>query len=155
MNILNLCALYTAALVTMVIAGRAVNRTAEPLDIAPQRLTDVRNFAGLTPSPKTNRPSVALVLGGGGLRGFAHVGVLPLDHALAQPEEHAAIRTKALEIGVARWTVLACIVVPVDDAQWRQCLPVKRGYSTARNLGQLHSRRSSRNALARTCAVYI
>lgn len=57
-----------------------------PLDLAPRLLADVR-----PPAPAAvavvPRPTVALVLGGGGLRGFAHVGVLrALEEAGIRPD---------------------------------------------------------------------
>lgn len=51
-----------------------------PLELKPRLLSEVRRSAPPTVIGP-GRPTVALVLGGGGLRGFAHVGVL---HALEE-----------------------------------------------------------------------
>ena len=56
----------------------------EAIPPVPPPLVDVQSHASISGAGR-NRPSVALVLGGGGLRGFAHVGIL---HAI----EEAGIR---------------------------------------------------------------
>ena len=64
-------------------AGCAVGRTDAPLDLAPRLLSDVQG----PPAAVAGRPTVALVLGGGGLRGFAHLGVLrALEDAGVKPD---------------------------------------------------------------------
>ncbi|WP_411884910.1 patatin-like phospholipase family protein [Polaromonas sp. YR568] len=72
-------ALAAAAITGCAITGQAGQ--AAPPDLAPQRLAEVRHAAAAT-----GRPIVALVLGGGGLRGFAHVGALrALEEAGIRP----------------------------------------------------------------------
>lgn len=66
--------------------GCASTGALAPLDLAPRLLADVR-----PPAPAAvadvPRQTVALVLGGGGLRGFAHVGVLrALEEAGIKPD---------------------------------------------------------------------
>lgn len=76
------CALLAAAL----IVGCASVRERPPSHLSPRTLEDVRmspHAAGASPE----QPKVALVLGGGGLRGFAHIGVLrALEEAGVQPD---------------------------------------------------------------------
>jgi NTE family protein len=76
---------FAAALAT-VIAGCASHRTEEvSLDLAPRFLSEVQRSAPV--AAEASRPTVGLVLGGGGLRGFAHVGVLrALEEAGIKPE---------------------------------------------------------------------
>jgi len=76
-------ALYlgTAALLAaLCIAGCATLRDTPTVELAPRSLTDVQE-ATRAAAHAGGPPKVALVLGGGGLRGFAHVGVL---HALEE-----------------------------------------------------------------------
>lgn len=62
-----------AALVAAALCARGGNREAPTSPLAPLRLDAVgQHFDSATHA----RPSIALVLGGGGLRGFAHIGVL-------------------------------------------------------------------------------
>jgi NTE family protein len=77
---------FAAALAT-VIAGCASHRTEEvSLDLAPRFLSEVQRSAPVAVA-EASRPTVGLVLGGGGLRGFAHVGVLrALEEAGIKPE---------------------------------------------------------------------
>jgi NTE family protein len=77
---------FAAALAT-VIAGCASHSTEEvSLDLAPRFLSEVRRSAPVAVA-EASRPTVGLVLGGGGLRGFAHVGVLrALEEAGIKPE---------------------------------------------------------------------
>jgi NTE family protein len=50
-------------------------------------LDEVRRAAPMTTAGKARRPTIALALGGGGLRGFAHLGVLrALDEASIRPD---------------------------------------------------------------------
>jgi len=74
-----LCASSVVAIAAAV-AGCAHTGNDMPLELKPRLLSEVRRAA---PSNVVGpgRPTVALVLGGGGLRGFAHVGVL---HALEE-----------------------------------------------------------------------
>jgi NTE family protein len=83
MRILNKYACCAAVLVAAMTAGCALTQQsgqATLSDLMPRQLTEIRN-AALASSDQPNRPTVALVLGGGGLRGFAHVGAL---HALEE-----------------------------------------------------------------------
>lgn len=63
---------FIAALLIMLVAGCAGTDISARL--TPLSLADVRQMA--LPDARTDQPVVALVLGGGGLRGFAHLGVL-------------------------------------------------------------------------------
>ena len=70
--------LAMAVMAAATIIGCATGRDVPVANLHPHDMTEVRPIA----RPPGRRPIVALVLGGGGLRGFAHIGVL---HAL---EEH-------------------------------------------------------------------
>ena len=62
------------------------NQAALP-DLAPRQLAEIRHTTAQASSVNTGRPTVALVLGGGGLRGFAHVGALrALEEAGVRPD---------------------------------------------------------------------
>ena len=75
-----------AALFVTVIAGGANTRAGEPLNLTPRLLSEVQRQAEVA-ALDTHRPTVALVLGGGGLRGFAHIGVLrALEEAGIEPD---------------------------------------------------------------------
>lgn len=69
-----------ALLSALSIVGCASLRDANTAELAPRSLADVTH-ASVTAAKAGRSPSVALVLGGGGLRGFAHLGVL---HALEE-----------------------------------------------------------------------
>lgn len=90
MKPLNKLLCTAAALAAAAITGCAITGQAgqpAPPDLVPQRLTDVRGAAAPAPAATTGRPIVALVLGGGGLRGFAHVGALrALEEAGIRPD---------------------------------------------------------------------
>lgn len=90
MNALNKYVCCTAALFAAVTTGCALseqNRQAAPLDLTPRRLAEIRDAAAVAPSATSDRPIVALVLGGGGLRGFAHAGALQaLEEAGIKPD---------------------------------------------------------------------
>jgi NTE family protein len=78
-------AIGVALLASISLAGCASSRAAHT-DLAPRTLAEVLSSASRTPVA-TGKPSIALVLGGGGLRGFAHLGVLrALDEAGIEPE---------------------------------------------------------------------
>jgi NTE family protein len=80
-----LCA-STAAILTMVIAGCWSTRAAVPVEVTPRLLAEVQRPAPIVAN-NAHRPTVALVLGGGGLRGFAHIGVLrALEEAGIKPD---------------------------------------------------------------------
>jgi NTE family protein len=67
-------------------AGCANLRERQPAHLSPRSLEDVQKSAPVSATP-ANQPRVALVLGGGGLRGFAHLGVLrALEDAGIQPD---------------------------------------------------------------------
>ncbi len=75
-----------AALLVTVTAGCADTRADTSLDLTPRSLADVQRSAPAAAADSL-RPTVALVLGGGGLRGFAHVGVLrALEEAGITPD---------------------------------------------------------------------
>lgn len=75
----------TVALFAALIVGCASTDLDLPLDLAPRSLDDVRGSIPIT-SDKNTYPVVAFVLGGGGLRGFAHVGALQaLEEAGIKP----------------------------------------------------------------------
>ena len=78
--------LAAAVALAMVIAGCATRSAEAPPALAPRQLAEVQRSASRT-TDEAGRPIVALVLGGGGLRGFAHVGVLrALEEAGIQPD---------------------------------------------------------------------
>jgi NTE family protein len=64
-----------ATLLATVIAGCANTLASASLDLTPRLLAEVQHPAPMAATDAL-RPAVALVLGGGGLRGFAHLGVL-------------------------------------------------------------------------------
>lgn len=77
----------TALVASLVITGCAATSPAAPPDLAPRQMAEVRHATSAAPSATPGRPTVALVLGGGGLRGFAHVGVLrALEEAGIRPD---------------------------------------------------------------------
>lgn len=85
-NAMYLVTLATALVATSCIVGCAstVERSLEQL--TPRSLADVQQ-SDQRVAGKAGRPTVALVLGGGGLRGFAHLGVLrALEEAGVQPD---------------------------------------------------------------------
>ncbi|RJG11231.1 patatin-like phospholipase family protein [Massilia cavernae] len=75
-----------AGLAAAVIAGCASTRATEPYGLSPRLISEVRHAAPVA-SHGPARQTVALVLGGGGLRGFAHIGVLrALEEAGIKPD---------------------------------------------------------------------
>ena len=75
-----------AAVLLTVIAGCANTRAQVSLDLTPRLLAEVQQAAPAN-TTDARRPTVALVLGGGGLRGFAHMGVLrALDEVGIRPD---------------------------------------------------------------------
>lgn len=69
-------ALPAAAVVAVAaIIGCATGRDAPATDLHPQGFAEIRGVVGAS-RRDPDRPIVALALGGGGLRGFAHIGVL-------------------------------------------------------------------------------
>lgn len=77
---------FAVALAAMALTGCASNRVSAPFDITPRSFVDVQQSAAVSIT-NTGRPIVALVLGGGGLRGFAHIGVLrALEEAGVRPD---------------------------------------------------------------------
>jgi NTE family protein len=75
-----------AALLATVINGCANNRASASLDLTPRLLAEVQRPAPVAAADRL-KPTVALVLGGGGLRGFAHMGVLrALDEVGIKPD---------------------------------------------------------------------
>lgn len=74
------------ATVTLIAVGCATPRTQAPLDLAPRSLMEIERSSQLRRTDAA-RPIVALALGGGGLRGFAHIGVLrALEEAAIKPD---------------------------------------------------------------------
>ncbi|MDM0117054.1 patatin-like phospholipase family protein [Variovorax sp. J22R133] len=68
-------------------AGCASTRASASMALTPRWLDEVRHSAPEPAATGTRRPTVALVLGGGGLRGFAHLGVLrALEEAGIRPD---------------------------------------------------------------------
>jgi len=87
MKALNKFICCAAALASAVVTGCAVTGQAAPPDLMPRRLAEIRNAIALAPSANAGRPTIALALGGGGLRGFAHVGALrALEEAGIKPD---------------------------------------------------------------------
>lgn len=75
-----------ALLTALCIAGCASMRDARTAELTPRSLTDVQETT-TTVAHAGGPQTVALVLGGGGLRGFAHVGVLrALEEAGISPD---------------------------------------------------------------------
>lgn len=84
---------WAAALAAAMTTGCALTGQNGPSEqsasqsLMPRPLAEVGNASALTSSINTGRPTVALVLGGGGLRGFAHVGALrALEEAGIKPD---------------------------------------------------------------------
>lgn len=70
-----LAGLMASALMVATIMGCATGREVPAASLKPLAIAEVQSSGELATRDST-RPTVALVLGGGGLRGFAHVGVL-------------------------------------------------------------------------------
>lgn len=71
---------------TMCILGCST-QSGRPLAPSPRLLDDVRQSHKTTAIETTGRPTLALVLGGGGLRGFAHLGVIrALEESGIEPD---------------------------------------------------------------------
>lgn len=70
------------------LTGCAANPSTASADLHPRTLAEVQERTGPRAAHKgARRPTVALALGGGGLRGFAHVGVLQaLEEAGLRPD---------------------------------------------------------------------
>lgn len=84
MNVRTLIAI--AGALATVVAGCASRGSNPPFDLEPVELADLQATMPLHPSAE-GRPAIALVLGGGGLRGFAHIGVLrALEEAGIRPD---------------------------------------------------------------------
>jgi NTE family protein len=83
---------WAAPLVALLLAGCASNAPTASADLHPRTLAEVQestaqNTAQSAAHKGERRPTVALALGGGGLRGFAHVGVLQaLEEAGLRPD---------------------------------------------------------------------
>lgn len=67
--------LIAAVLFAMAIIGCTITREGVSLSLNPRNISEVQGATQVAMHDSI-RPTVALVLGGGGLRGFAHVGVL-------------------------------------------------------------------------------
>lgn len=65
-----------AAVLSAIATGCATTTTPRPIPLQPLTLMELRSGSILQHVDNAARPRVALVLGGGGLRGFAHIGVL-------------------------------------------------------------------------------
>ncbi|MBL0918973.1 MAG: patatin-like phospholipase family protein [Hydrogenophaga sp.] len=115
--------LFTA----LAVGGCASTDPAAARDLAPRALTAVQavSFTGAKPL----KPTVAVVLGGGGLRGFAHVGVLrALEEAGLRPDlvvgtsagaVVGAAYASGMRVEQIRETALAMDVMPLLDFTWR------------------------------------
>lgn len=80
-----LLTIVTATLCAMLVASCANTRDGASLSLEPTPIAEVQARTTVTSAPA--RPVVALVLGGGGLRGYAHVGVLmALEELGVQPD---------------------------------------------------------------------
>ncbi len=78
--------LATAMLLAAALAGCAGAQARPPVELAARSLAEVQRSTPPRPGG-AGQPAVALVLGGGGLRGFAHLGVLrALDEAGIRPD---------------------------------------------------------------------
>jgi NTE family protein len=78
--------LVLSLLAALCVAGCASWRDRPPGLLEPRTLESLRSSSPLE-APPPNQPTVALALGGGGLRGFAHLGVLrALEEAGIQPD---------------------------------------------------------------------
>jgi NTE family protein len=81
------CAATLAAAMTAGCALTGKNEQSATQSLMPRQLAEIRSTAAPASSINTDRPTVALVLGGGGLRGFAHVGALrALEEAGIRPD---------------------------------------------------------------------
>lgn len=70
-------------LAALLLMGCAATEPPVPADLHPQALSEVQRTA----PARGQRPTIALALGGGGLRGFAHVGALrALEEAGMRPD---------------------------------------------------------------------
>jgi len=108
---------FIAALVAVVIFGCANTRAGASLDLTPRLLAEVQRPVQ-TAATDVLRPTVALVLGGGGLRGFAHIGVL-------RAFEEAGIKPDIV-VGTSAGAVVG--------AAYASGLPLARIESVARNV---------------------
>jgi NTE family protein len=80
---LNAPCMGAATLAALLLMACASTEPPAPADLHPQTLGDVQRTA----PARGRRPIIALALGGGGLRGFAHVGALrALEEAGMRPE---------------------------------------------------------------------
>lgn len=79
---------WAAPLVALLLAGCASRTPTASANLHPRTLAEVQESTGPRATHKgERRPTVALALGGGGLRGFAHVGVLQaLEEAGLRPD---------------------------------------------------------------------
>lgn len=81
-----MASLAIAAVTLAAIMGCATGREVPLARLTPHEISQVRSSARISNQSPT-RPVVALVLGGGGLRGFAHIGVLDaLEELGVQPD---------------------------------------------------------------------
>ena len=103
------------------ITGCANTHAGASLDLTPRLLAEVQRPAPVAATDAL-RPTVALVLGGGGLRGFAHMGVLrALEEAGIKPDIAEADVLIAPAISVSRMSA--------KDEQERA---IQAGYEAAR-----------------------
>ncbi len=125
--VIGVAALAALLLAALAVGGCASTDPAAARDLAPRALAAVQAlpFAGAKP-PK---PTVAVVLGGGGLRGFAHVGALQaLEEAGLRPDlvvgtsagaVVGAAYASGLRVEQIREAALAMEVMPLLDFTWR------------------------------------
>ncbi len=103
--------LIAAGLAALALVGCASTAPQPPADLQPLRLADVQAAA--------ERPRFALVLGGGGLRGFAHIGVLrALDEAGLRPDLVVGSSVGAL-VGAAYASGLSAAEIAAETQQLR------------------------------------
>lgn len=115
---------WAPALVALLLAGCAATEPMQP-DLHPRTLPDVQR----SDSVRGKSPVIALALGGGGLRGFAHVGALQaLEEAGMRP--HIVVGTSAgsvvgaayasgLSVEQIRQAALAVKVSSLLDFTWQ------------------------------------
>jgi NTE family protein len=73
-------------LLAVAIVGCASAPTSAPVQLSPRSLAEAQRSPSAAVAG-ARRPTVGLALGGGGLRGFAHLGVLrALDEACIRPD---------------------------------------------------------------------
>lgn len=123
-TLLNTQRMWAAPFAALLLVGCAATETAQP-DLHPRTLPEVQRSV----SAHRKSPVIALALGGGGLRGFAHVGALQaLEEAGMRP--HIVVGTSAgsvvgaayasgLSVEQIRQAALAVKVSSLLDFTWQ------------------------------------